>query len=185
MTGRLGWVVEGKGWGGRGEGVVGRGGGGNGRAVTIGASASEVAGVDFRVLGPVEVIGDDGTPLDVGSYQQRVVLALCALAAPRPVPLSRVVDVLWGTSRPRGGQHRPGLRLQAPPGLRAGQAAEHAPAILVSRPGGYALEIPETGLDLSRARAHAAEGRRRAAAGDHRGAGRSSGGRWASGAGNR
>ncbi|GIH89998.1 BTAD domain-containing putative transcriptional regulator [Planobispora siamensis] len=128
--------------------------------------------MDFRVLGPVEVVGDDGAPLDIGPYQQRAVLALCMIAAPRPVPPSRMIDVLWDEEPPPGAVNTvqayvSKLRKVFEPGRRR----EVPPAILVSRPGGYALDIPPQALDLARARGHAEEGRRRAAAGDQRGAG--------------
>ncbi|GAA2866178.1 BTAD domain-containing putative transcriptional regulator [Streptosporangium fragile] len=129
--------------------------------------------MDFRVLGPVGVIAGDGTVLDVGPYQQRVVLSLCILAAPRPVAPSRMIDALWGDEAPPGALNtvqayisklrrvfEPGRRRSAPP------------TILIGGPGGYALDVAETAVDLGRARAHAAEGRRLAAAGDHGGAGR-------------
>ncbi|MFC7644683.1 hypothetical protein ACFQX6_31340 [Streptosporangium lutulentum] len=57
--------------------------------------------MDFRVLGPVEVIADDGTPLDIGPYQQRAVLAMCMLIAPRPAGPSQMIDALWEGSRLR------------------------------------------------------------------------------------
>ncbi|MBG0828270.1 AAA family ATPase [Planomonospora sp. ID67723] len=128
--------------------------------------------MDFRVLGPVGVIADDGTPLDIGPYQQRAVLALCMLAAPRPVSPNRMIDVLWEDGPPPGAVNTvqayvSKLRRVFEPG----RSRNTPPVILVSRPGGYALDIPDTALDLARARGHAAEGRRRAAAGDHEGAG--------------
>ncbi|GGS61136.1 ATPase AAA [Planobispora rosea] len=128
--------------------------------------------MDFRVLGPVGVIGDDGTSLDTGPHQQRVVLALCMLAIPQPVPLNRMIDVLWEDEPPPGAVNTvqayvSKLRRVLEPGRRRNTP----PAVLVSRPGGYALDVPADAFDLGRARAHAAEGGRRAAAGDHRGAG--------------
>ncbi|GAA3444634.1 BTAD domain-containing putative transcriptional regulator [Planomonospora venezuelensis] len=128
--------------------------------------------MDFRVLGPVGVAADDGAPLDIGPYQQRAVLALCMLAAPRPVSPNRMIDVLWEDAPPPGASNTVQAYISK---LRRvfepGRSRNTPPSILVSRPGGYALDIPETALDLARARGHAAEGRRRAAAGDHEGAG--------------
>lgn len=129
--------------------------------------------MDFRVLGPVSVIADGGTPLDIGPYQQRAVLALCMLAAPRPVGMGRIVDTLWEDGPPPGAVNTvqayvSKLRRVLEPGRRR----QVPPAILVSGPGGYALDIPGTALDLARAHGHAAEGRRLSAEGDHGGAGR-------------
>ncbi|MFF5211270.1 BTAD domain-containing putative transcriptional regulator [Streptosporangium sp. NPDC000396] len=138
--------------------------------------------MDFRVLGPVGVITDDGTPLDIGPYQQRTVLAMCMLAAPRPVGLRRMIDVLWEDGAPPGAVNTvqayiSKLRRVFEPGRRRSVA----PTILVSRPGGYALDISERALDLLRAREHAAAGRRMIAAGDYEAAGgrlRSALGEW-------
>ncbi|MEV4184862.1 winged helix-turn-helix domain-containing protein, partial [Streptosporangium canum] len=115
--------------------------------------------MDFRVLGPVGVVADDGTSLDIGPYQQRMVLALCMLAAPRPVGPSRMIDALWEDGPPPGAVNTvqayvSKLRRVFEPGRRR----DVPPAILVSRPGGYALDISGSALDLARAREHAAEG---------------------------
>ncbi|MFC4057365.1 BTAD domain-containing putative transcriptional regulator [Planomonospora corallina] len=127
--------------------------------------------MDFRVLGPVGVIGDDGEPLDVGPAQQRAVLALCMLAVPRPVAPARMIDALWEDAPPPGAVNTvqayvSKLRRVFEPDRRP----RTPPAVLVSRPGGYALAIGEADLDLARVRARAAEGRRLAAAGEHQGA---------------
>ncbi|WP_433253076.1 BTAD domain-containing putative transcriptional regulator [Streptosporangium sp. CA-135522] len=129
--------------------------------------------MDFRVLGPVGVVADDGTSLDIGPYQQRAVLTLCVLAAPRPVGPSRLIDALWEDQPPPGAVNTvqayvSKLRRVFEPGRQR----HMPPTILVSRPGGYALDIPGDALDLARAREHAAEGRRMGAAGDHEAAGR-------------
>ncbi|GGL07448.1 BTAD domain-containing putative transcriptional regulator [Planomonospora parontospora] len=127
--------------------------------------------MDFRVLGPVGVAGDGGEPLDIGPHQQRAVLALCMLAAPRPVAPARIIDVLWEDGPPPGAVNTvqayvSKLRRVFEPDRRRNTP----PSVLVSRPGGYALAIGEADLDLARARGHAAEGTRLAAAGDHAGA---------------
>ncbi|GAA3154608.1 hypothetical protein GCM10010466_51950 [Planomonospora alba] len=129
--------------------------------------------MDFRVLGPVGVIGDGGERLDIGPAQQRAVLALCMLAAPRPVTPTRMIDALWEDAPPPGAVNtvqayvsklRRVFEPDRPP--------RTPPAVLVSRPGGYALAIGAADLDLARVRARAAEGRRLAAAGEQAGAAR-------------
>ncbi len=56
--------------------------------------------MEFRVLGPITVIGADGVALDIGPLQQRSVLALCLLASPRPVTVARIIDALWDEGPP-------------------------------------------------------------------------------------
>jgi DNA-binding SARP family transcriptional activator len=61
-----------------------------------------------RILGPLTVLGADG-PTDLGGAKQRVVLAALLAARPHPVPVGRLVDVVWGDSPPA----RPEASLQA------------------------------------------------------------------------
>ena len=56
-------------------------------------------GVEFRVLGPMEVL-DDGRPLAIGGPKQRAVLAHLILEANRIVPAERLIDDLWGEDPP-------------------------------------------------------------------------------------
>ncbi len=129
--------------------------------------------MEFRLLGPVSVIGDDGVVLDTGPSQQRAVLALCMLAAPRPIGAARIMDALWPEERPPRAVNTVQAYISK---LRRvfepGRSRRDSPSVLVSRPGGYALVMPHGGYDLGRARDRIAEGRRLLGAGDHaRGAG--------------
>lgn len=54
----------------------------------------------FAVLGPVTATTDD-TELDVGSPQQRAVLAMLLLADGHPVDVDTIVDRIWGSTPPR------------------------------------------------------------------------------------
>jgi DNA-binding SARP family transcriptional activator/ABC-type branched-subunit amino acid transport system substrate-binding protein len=55
--------------------------------------------MDFRVLGPLEVI-DGGEPLSLGGARQRAVLAYLVLEANRVVPTERLIDQIWGDEPP-------------------------------------------------------------------------------------
>lgn len=55
---------------------------------------------EFRILGPLEVSGDQG-PLTLGGSKQRALLALLLLSAGRVVPTDTLVDQLWGERPPR------------------------------------------------------------------------------------
>jgi DNA-binding SARP family transcriptional activator len=59
-----------------------------------------VAGVSFGLLGPIG-IWSAGQELDVGSPQQRGVLALLLLGEGRQVTLDEMVGALWGREAPR------------------------------------------------------------------------------------
>jgi DNA-binding SARP family transcriptional activator len=56
--------------------------------------------VRFAVLGPVTAVAD-GVDLDLGSPQQRAVLAMLLLADGHPVDVDTVVDRIWGDTPPR------------------------------------------------------------------------------------
>jgi DNA-binding SARP family transcriptional activator len=55
--------------------------------------------IEFRVLGPVEAIGDDG-PLQLGAPKQRALLAFLLLNANTVVSREQLVDALWGAEPP-------------------------------------------------------------------------------------
>ncbi|AHH98978.1 AfsR/SARP family transcriptional regulator [Kutzneria albida] len=59
-----------------------------------------MAGMSFGLLGPIRV-WSGGQQLDVGSPQQRGVLALLLLGEGRQVTLEEIVGALWGTEAPR------------------------------------------------------------------------------------
>ena len=56
--------------------------------------------LDFRLLGPLEVLGDGGRALSIGSGRQRALLALLVLRANELVASDRLVEELWGESPP-------------------------------------------------------------------------------------
>jgi DNA-binding SARP family transcriptional activator len=55
--------------------------------------------VDYRILGPLEVL-EDGRPLALGRLKERTVLAVLLLHANEFVSRERLIDELWGTSPP-------------------------------------------------------------------------------------
>jgi WD40 repeat protein/DNA-binding SARP family transcriptional activator len=56
--------------------------------------------LDFRLLGPLEVVGDGGLALSIGTGRQRALLALLILRANESVASDRLVEELWGESPP-------------------------------------------------------------------------------------
>lgn len=55
--------------------------------------------MDFRVLGPVEVL-DEGQAVPLGGRKQRTVLALLVSAPGAPVSVDQLAEALWGESPP-------------------------------------------------------------------------------------
>jgi len=60
--------------------------------------------VQYRVLGPLEVVGAGG-PVALGSFQQRAVLALLLVHAPEVVSVDQLIDELWGERPPTTAPH--------------------------------------------------------------------------------
>ena len=55
--------------------------------------------MQVRLLGPVEVLSD-GNPVPLGGRQRRTLLSILAVHAGEAVSTDRLIDELWGDSRP-------------------------------------------------------------------------------------
>src|SRR5215471_5847290 len=55
--------------------------------------------MEFRILGPLEVV-EDGRPIALSGPKQRALLALLLLTPNRPVSVDRLVDTLWSGEPP-------------------------------------------------------------------------------------
>src|SRR3954454_23199958 len=106
---------------------------------------------EFRVLGPLEVSSETG-PLLLGGQEQRSVLALLVMEAPRLVSTDRLVDALWGEQPPRTAMTSLQNFISQ---LRKTLGAD----VLVTKPPGYALALRPEQVDLHRFRALVAEAR--------------------------
>ncbi|MBA3429385.1 MAG: winged helix-turn-helix domain-containing protein [Actinobacteria bacterium] len=94
--------------------------------------------MEFRILGPLEVV-DDGRVLGLGSGRQLALVALLLLNANETVSMDRLVDELWGESPPPTAAKivRNSISL-----LRRELGDR-----LVTRPPGYLLRVEEDELD--------------------------------------
>jgi DNA-binding SARP family transcriptional activator len=116
------------------------------------ASLSVERACEFRLLGPLEVLGADGEPLALGGQKQRAVLALLLLRANQVVPTELLVDSLWGESPPR----------TATTSLQNSISALRkllGPDVLQTRPPGYRLAVDAEQIDLGRFERLVAEAR--------------------------
>ena len=123
--------------------------------------------MEFRILGPLEVIGDDGTSVAVGGSRERGVLALLLLSANRVVPSERLAADLWGDHAPEGAVHA--LRVHVSR-LRRALREAGVEEVLVTQSPGYVARVPPGALDAARFEALLGRGREAAAGGDHRAA---------------
>ena len=108
--------------------------------------------MEFRVLGPLEAIGEAG-PAELGGPRQRALLALLLLHANEVVPADRLIDELWPNEPPQTG--RAALRVRVSQ-LRKAVGAD----AIVTRPPGYVLAVGPDQVDLFRFERLAEEVRR-------------------------
>jgi DNA-binding SARP family transcriptional activator len=99
--------------------------------------------MEFRILGPFEVLDDDGRPVAIPGAKERALLAILLLHANEPVTIERLVDQLWGDTPPATARKSLQVRIAA---LRR-VLPEGA---LVTRGGSYLIRVDPEQLDLSR-----------------------------------
>jgi DNA-binding SARP family transcriptional activator/DNA-binding beta-propeller fold protein YncE len=104
-----------------------------------------VAPLEFRLLGPLEVVVD-GARLPLAGERQRALLALLLLHPNEPVSTERVIDELWGGSPPATAYAS--LRV-AVSKLRRLLGTSHRD-VLETLAGGYRLRVEPTQLDSQR-----------------------------------
>lgn len=103
-----------------------------------------LANMEFRILGPVEVIHDDRA-LALGGASQRALLAALLLSANEVVSSDRLIDELWGGEAPESGAAALQVRVSQ---LR--KALRTAADRLETRSPGYVLRVEPGELDLDR-----------------------------------
>ena len=106
--------------------------------------------MDFRILGPLEVLdGDRG--LALGGTKQRALLALLLLHVNEVVSSDQLIAALWGEERLEDASGAlqvavSRLRRTLEPDRPSGQQS----GLLITRPPGYALMLDRGQLDLER-----------------------------------
>lgn len=99
--------------------------------------------VELRVLGPLEIVGDDG-PVALPSRKQRRLLAALVLADGRTCSPDALVDAVWGETSPASARkllqvYVSQLRRALPEGIE-----------ITTSPAGYALDLDGGALDSTR-----------------------------------
>ena len=102
--------------------------------------------MQFRILGPVEVI-HDGRAVAVGGRRERAVLALLLASANRVVSAERLADDLWvGEPPARAVQTLQVFVSRLRKALREGGGD----GVVVTQPPGYLAQVPPDSLDAAR-----------------------------------
>jgi DNA-binding SARP family transcriptional activator/DNA-binding beta-propeller fold protein YncE len=124
----------------------------------------EGALIEFRLLGPIEVV-DGERRLDLGAPKQRALLAILLLHRGELVSVDRLVDELWGERPPSAATKNVQVYVSRLRKLLGD-------GVLVTRGCGYVLEPPDEGVDVDRFERLVESGRELLAAGDAKGAAR-------------
>lgn len=117
------------------------------------------AEVSFAVLGVVSAFGPGGALLPLGPNRRRALLAALLVDLGNPIPVARVIDLLWDRAPPPTAATMvhttvAGLRRTLDEGRLRG-----ARPLLVTRDGGYVLDADPGQLDMVRFERLLAQGR--------------------------
>jgi DNA-binding SARP family transcriptional activator len=131
---------------------------------TVLASARVFAGLEFLILGPLEIRAE-GRALPIGATKQRAVLALLLLNANEVVSAERLVEELWGERPPATASHSVQVYVSQ---LRKLLTRSGTPGaeVIVSHPSGYALRVAPEQFDLRRFEGLSEEAEQARAVGD-------------------
>ncbi len=99
--------------------------------------------MEFRLLGPLEVRGDDGMRIALGGKRPRSLLALLLLHPNEAVSTDRLIDGIWGESPPASALGALQVHVHA---LRKVLGADR----IVTRPPGYLVRVGQGELDVER-----------------------------------
>ena len=97
--------------------------------------------LEFRILGPLEVLNDAG-PVHVGSSKQRALLGALLLHPNETVSTSNLADAIWG-ERP------PATAEKLVQGYVHALRKELGDGVLETRAPGYRLQVDRRSLDLA------------------------------------
>lgn len=114
----------------------------------------------FRILGPLEVVDGNGLTIEIAGRKPRALLAILLLHANEVVPVSRLIDDLWGEEPPERAAKAVQISVS-----RLRKALGGSAAVLQTRSGGYAVVVDEGQLDLQRFERLEQDARRAAARG--------------------
>ena len=97
-------------------------------------------GMDFRILGPLEVV-DEGRAVALGGSRLRALLAVLLLHANETVTSDRLIDDLWGERPPAGAARAVQVQISRLRKALASEAADGLDSVVVTRERGYELRL--------------------------------------------
>jgi DNA-binding SARP family transcriptional activator len=114
-------------------------------------NAPQGGGVDFRLLGPVDVWAGQQR-LDAGPRQQRLILAILALRANQVVPVDQLITLTWGQTPPASARHAIQVRVSLLRALLADAGADRDEVRIATRGATYVLQSDPQRVDAHRFR---------------------------------
>jgi len=117
--------------------------------------------VEFRILGPLEVV-EDGNSVALGTLKERLVLGVLLLHANELVSRERLIDELWGEAPPPTARKAVNVYLSKLRKTLSVAGTDH----ITTASGGYRLNVEPERLDASRMRALVAEAQELVAKGE-------------------
>ena len=110
---------------------------------------------EFRLLGPLEVVGEDG-PVPVGPGRARALLALLLLHRNEVLAVERLLEDLWQGEPPATAAHA--LQVYVSNLRRSLEPDRTTTSVLVTRRPGYLLAVPPEDCDADRFETMAGDG---------------------------
>jgi DNA-binding SARP family transcriptional activator len=105
--------------------------------------------MEYRILGSIEVL-EGGVPVDIGSRQQRALLALLIINVNRVVSTERILEEFWPDD-PKGKEKTLWVyisRLRS--ALEPGREVRSRNTVLITRDHGYSLHVDPDDIDAHR-----------------------------------
>jgi DNA-binding SARP family transcriptional activator/tetratricopeptide (TPR) repeat protein len=118
--------------------------------------------MEFKMLGPLEAF-HDGKQTRIGGPRQQIALAMLLLETGKVIPLSRLIDAMWGGEPPATARAQVQICIS---NLRRTTTAGGGPDLIDTHGHGYLIRPEDITLDLREFEAAVAAGRRSLAAGN-------------------
>ncbi|HET8821709.1 MAG TPA: BTAD domain-containing putative transcriptional regulator [Thermoleophilaceae bacterium] len=125
--------------------------------------------MDFRILGPLEVL-DEGRPITLGGSKQRALLTLLLLHPNETLATDRLIDELWGERPPARAAKTVQMQISRLRKALTGETGPRSAGVVVTRERGYELRLDPDRVDAHRFERLVSEGRSELAGGHARSA---------------
>jgi DNA-binding SARP family transcriptional activator len=105
--------------------------------------------MEFRILGPLELLGD-GRPVALGGDKQRALLALLVIHANRTLSSERLIDELWAERPPASAAKTLQVHISRVRKALGQPAGEVGDGVVLTREHGYELRVDSGSVDALR-----------------------------------